>query len=117
MLGLEKHYGSLPINPAEQSRLLYSIYKSHSENVGVLDAHRSYLAARDIGTINLLLFLLLPPFAYWATHLIERTAIYAAVLFASYLLFSIAAQIYATRFVQNVLATAVPGKSALGSKS
>jgi len=77
MAVLESAYGPLPTDPGEQGRLFYSIYKAHENSVGVLDAHRSYLAARDIGTINLILFVLLPPLAYLATLDLARAAIYA----------------------------------------
>src|SRR5579872_1488635 len=60
MTKLEKKYGPLPTDPTEQDRRFYSIYKKHADadDVGVLDAHKSYLAARDIGTINFLLMIL-----------------------------------------------------------
>lgn len=115
MAALSKRCGALPSDPGEQNRLYYSLYKSHSESVGVLDAHKSYLATRDICTINLLLFWLLPPLAYWATHDFARTVTYSAALFVSYLLFALAAQVYATRFVQNVLAVAAPSTRYLES--
>ena len=60
-------YGTLPTDCGEQGRLFYKIYSAYSNMVGVQDAHRSYLAARDIGMINLILFILLPGFAWWAT--------------------------------------------------
>lgn len=103
---LERLYGPLPSDPGEQDYLFYKIYRIHADEVGVLDAHKSYLAARDIGIINLILFLLLPGFAWWATLDLARTATYAAALLASYLLLAFAAQIYGGRLVENVLAAA-----------
>jgi hypothetical protein len=106
MKKLQKAYGRLPTDPAKQSRLFYSIYKKHSEDVGVLDAHKSYLAARDIGTINLLLLILLVPLAYWSTQDTMRVLTYGAVLFAAYIVMCISAQVYGARLVQNSLAVA-----------
>ena len=83
--------------------------QSHADEVGVLDAHKSYLAARDIGIINLILFVLLPGFSWWATSHLERVATYAAALLVSYLMIAFAARVYAVRFVQNVLAAASSG--------
>ncbi len=103
---LERTYGPLPAAPGEQGRLFYRIYRAYANEVGVLDAHKSYLAARDIGIVNLILFVLLPGFAWWATDNGARVVVYAAALFAFYLIMAIAAQIYAGRFVENVLATA-----------
>ena len=106
MARLERRYGPLPTEHGAQDRLFYKIYRVRADEVGVLDAHKSYLAARDIGIINLILFVLLPGFAWWATGNPERVAAYTAALFASYVVMAIAAQIYAGRFVENVLATA-----------
>ena len=87
---LKKKYGALPTDPAAQAQLFYSICRAHGDEVGVLDAHKSYLAARDIGTINFLLLILLPPLAYWATADISRTALYAIALFIAFIFFAIA---------------------------
>ena len=111
MVRLEQIYGPLPTDPGEQGRLFYRIYSRYIDATGVLDAHKSYLAARDIGTINLLLCCLLPGFALWATHDLARTAIYAAALFLSYLLMALSAQVYGTRLVENALAAASAGHS------
>ena len=103
---LEAAYGPLPTDEGEQGRLFYKIYSAYSNTVGVLDAHRSYLAARDIGMINLILFMLLPGFAWWATGDGIRTAAYAGALLLAYLFAACAAQVYAVRLVENALATA-----------
>lgn len=106
MARLEQTYGPLPDDPGEQGRLFYKIYSAYTDSVGVLDAHKSYLAARDIGMINLILFALLPGFAWWATLDGTRTAAYAGALLLSYLLMAIAAQVYGVRLVENALAAA-----------
>jgi hypothetical protein len=106
MKKLRKALGGLPTNPDKQSSLFYSIYKQHQNEVGVLDAHKSYLAARDIATITLLLCLLLPPIAGWFLDDYKRAAIYALMMFAAYALTCLAAQVYAKRMIQNVLAVA-----------
>lgn len=110
MARLASCYGSLPSDPDEQNRLFYKVYRAHANEVGVLDAQKSYLAARDIGIINLILFLLLPSFAWWATGNREEVVTYAAPLFVSYLVMAITAQVYARRFFENVLAAASTGK-------
>lgn len=104
-------YGPLPIDPNEQSRLFYRVYRQYAISIGVLDAHRSYLAARDIGTINLILFILLPVLGWWATGDELRTALYAATLLLAYFLTAIAAQIYSARLIENVLASASAGRN------
>lgn len=104
MKKLQKTYGKLPDDPGKQSQMFYSIYKAHANDVGVLDAHKSYLAARDIATINLLLLILLSPLAWWATNDFFRACAYAAALLFAYLVMCVAAKIYGARLVQNALA-------------
>jgi hypothetical protein len=103
---LESIYGPLPTDPKQQGALFYRIYSANAARAGVLDAHKSYLAARDIGTINLLMFVLLSPPAYWATEDLLRTGAYAVTLLLSYVLTSLAAQAYGARLVENTLAAA-----------
>lgn len=106
---LERIYGPLPSDPDQQGALFYRIYSVNARCPGVLDAHKSYLATRDIGTINMLMFALLPLPAYWATADLVRTGIYAGVLLLSYGLMSFAAQVYGERLVENTLAVASRG--------
>lgn len=111
MGALERRHGPLPAHEGEQGALFYKVYSAHADSVGVLDAHKSYLAARDIGTINFLMFVLLPWFAYWATGDLIRSGIYAALLLLSYALTAISAQVYGTRLVENALAAACADRS------
>jgi hypothetical protein len=106
MKKLRKSLGGLPTNPEKQSSLFYSIYKQYENEVGVMDAHKSYLAARDIATITLLLFLLLPTIAGLFLNDYKRAAFYAFTILGAYAVTSLAAQMYAKRMIQNVLAVA-----------
>jgi hypothetical protein len=72
----------------------------------VLDAHKSYLAARDISTINLILLFLLIPLAGWFLEDYKRTAMYALTMLGAYAVTCVVAQVYGKRMVQNVLAVA-----------
>lgn len=106
MSALEGKFGPLPEGGDEQNRLFFKIYRLHRDDVGVLDAHGRYLAARDSGTITALLMVSLPWLALWATGDVRRSALYGIVLVALYLLFSVAAKNYSWRMVQHVLALA-----------
>lgn len=106
MATLEAKYGPLPDECADQNKLFFKIYRAHRDDIGVLDAHGRYLAARDSGTITALLMVTLPWLALWATGDVGRSALYALALVAVYLLFSQAAKNYSWRMVQNVLALA-----------
>lgn len=103
---LEGRYGSLPIECSEQNKLFYKIYRRYRDDIGVLDAHGRYLAARDIGTITALLAITLPWLAWWATENFWRSAAYGAALLAIYGFCVIAAKNYSWRMVQHVLALA-----------
>jgi hypothetical protein len=103
---LQKKYGALPTEPAEQDRLFYSIYRKLADDVGVLDAHKSYLAARDLGTINFLLMILLLPVAAWFAQDGKTLTLYAVFLVLAYVVMCLAAQVYGMRLVQNSLAVA-----------
>lgn len=104
MQGLTAHIGVPPTDPDAQNHLFYRLYKPLRDDVGVCDAHRRYLAARDIGTISALLVIPLPIMAMIATHDIARAGWYAALLLFTYLLCAIAAKNYSLRMVQHVLA-------------
>lgn len=106
MTALEARYGPLPSDPGAQNRVFFKIYQEYQNKVGVLDAHRSYLATRNIGTINAILTVALPWFAWTITGDGYRAAIYAALLLLVYVLFAISAQNYGKRMVENVLAVA-----------
>lgn len=106
MVTLEEKYGPLPDACADQNKLFFKIYRGHRDDIGVLDAHGRYLAARDSGTITALLMVTLPWLAWWATGDVGRSALYALALVAVYVLFSQAAKNYSWRMVQHVLALA-----------
>lgn len=103
---LRSEYGVLPRTGHKQNKLFYRIYRNHREEFGVLDAHKRYLAARDIGTITILLSITLPWLAFWATEDWFKSAIYGACLLMIYIFCVVAAKNYSLRMVQNVLAAA-----------
>lgn len=106
MAVLEAQYGPLPSAGQEQNQLFYRIYREFRDDIGVLDAHGRYLAARDIGTITALVMVPLPWLAWWASGNSGSAAIYGVVLFLVYALCVIAAKNYSWRMVQHVLALA-----------
>jgi hypothetical protein len=103
---LAGEFGPLPTNSEEQNRLFYKIYRTHRDEVGVLDAHGRYLAARDISTITALLMLVLPWLAWWSSGNEGHAIIYGLALLAVYGFCALAAQNYSLRMVQHVLALA-----------
>lgn len=106
MAALGAQYGPLPVTGREQNQLFYRIYREFREDVGVLDAHWRYLAARDIGTITALVMVPLPLLAWWASGAWGRALVYGVALSLVYALCAIAAKNYSWRMVQHVLALA-----------
>lgn len=114
MTVLEAQYGPLPSAGIEQNQLFYRIYREFREDVGVLDAHGRYLAARDIGTITALVMVPLPWLALWASGNAAPAIVYGLALLMIYTLCVIAAKNYSWRMVQHVLALASSKTSADG---
>lgn len=104
MQALIAKFGPLPTDPSNQNKLFYKIYRSVRDDVGVCDAHRRYLAARDIGTITAILVLPLPVLVVFVTHNGSRSFAYAMLLFMTYIFCALAAKNYSWRMVQHVLA-------------
>ena len=106
MKALERKYGPLPDDPAEQNQLWYKILKVVEDRPSVADAHRSFLLPRDLVGIS---FLLVPigatvgavhrlGVALWGTGV--------AVLVLQYLGLKLVAATKGNRFVTTVLAEA-----------
>ena len=106
MAVIDARFGPLPTECGEQNKLFYKINREHRDDIGVLDSHGRYLAARDIGTITAILAISLPWLAWWATGNFWRSAAYGAALLATYCFCAIAAKNYSWRMVQHVLALA-----------
>lgn len=49
---LEQNYGPLPLDPIEQNRKWYRIYKQFREDPSVIDANKGYLFARDYAGLS-----------------------------------------------------------------
>lgn len=109
MATLQARLGPLPVDPAEQNRLFYRLYRPLRDDVGVCDPHRRYLAARDVATITALLIVPLPLLAAAVNGNAGRSALYAAGLLAAYLACAVAAKNYGWRMVQHVLALTAAG--------
>ena len=101
---LKSRYGELPVDPTEQNRLWYKMYRRHEEDPGVRDAHGSYLAARDLTALSAMFLIILGPAAALIARDTLSVVIYAALLCMLYALTSKAARTYGCRFVTNVLA-------------
>jgi hypothetical protein len=91
-------------SPASQNRTFYAISKQVENDRGVQNAHRAYLAARDAALLNFFAMLFLPVMAAFVVKNLGVPLCYLATLLVAFLGSAIAAQNYAIRFVENVLA-------------
>jgi len=55
MDALQSQFGNLPTQPAKQNLFWYRIYKAYRGDLGIADASKAYVAARDLTVLNLLL--------------------------------------------------------------
>ncbi len=106
MQSLHSRYGPFPTDPAEQGTRFYAIYKEHQDAVGVRDAHKSYLALRDIAVITFLLNPALPFVAYLLTGEHMLAFKYFGALYLAFVVISWAAKTYAVRLIENTLSAA-----------
>lgn len=104
MEALSAKWGPFPVEASAQNQLFYKIYKTVRDDIGVCDAHRRYLAARDIATITFILLIPLPVMSFMANGNAARSFVYLGLLCATYLLCAVAAKNYSHRMVQHVLA-------------
>lgn len=101
---LKEKYGDLPVEPHEQNRLWYSIYKSHENATIVATSHKDFLMLRDFAAVAVI-FLFAGGFSIWFVCCAMTTKwIYIAFLSVQSLILQLAARNHGIRFVTNVLA-------------
>lgn len=100
----QKCGGAFPASPADQNTFWYRLLHKHEEHPAVADAHRRFLALRDMATSALLLAV----FLSLAAGILKVDAMFYPVLFAvlsiEYLILRVGAVNEAERLVCNVLA-------------
>jgi hypothetical protein len=102
--GLKTRYGPLPTEPREQNLLWYRIYRTHKDEAAVLDAHTDFLLTREMALMSVAFFIVLPLLGLASGIPRIQVALYAAALFAAYILCAVSGQHYGRRLVANVLA-------------
>lgn len=101
---LEGKCGPFPDAPEEQNSLWYRIYRKHSEDTSVVDAHRSFLFTRDYAVLCLLMIACFLPIAFYQLPFMSAAWVYGMAMVAQFLLAMIAARNNGNRFVFTVLA-------------
>ena len=110
MKKLRAKFGNVPRSGKNQNTKFYEIYDKYRDSIPVVDAHKSYLAARDVAIITLVFSILLPAATFGLTGNWISAAAYAAFLIATFIGVSFAAKVYGQRLVENTLALACQEK-------
>lgn len=107
---LERRFGPLPTDPAEQDRKWYQIYKPLDGNIGVDDPHKSYLLFRELTVSTVVLGLVGTVLAIiFASNLVHVLA-FSGTMVLFFCAMAIAAQNAGKRLVSNTLAIASAAK-------
>lgn len=106
---LEEKYGELPIEPLDNYRLWYKIYRKHSKDPRVFKSQQEFLLFRDC-TVLTLLFIIpsLMLYGLFYVRLIpfkSNYVYYILFLILEFLVFRLAAKNCGEAFIKNVLAT------------
>ena len=103
MVALKKNVGELPIDPAEQNKRWFKLYKMVDSDSVVVEAHKMYLLYRDIAAMSLPL-IVLGPLGLYVVGVSTATLYIIAGFFLLQFLMSVAgARNSGRRFVCNVL--------------
>jgi hypothetical protein len=103
---LEERYGPLPKNPCEQDEKFYQIYKPLDGDIGIDDAHKSYLLFRELAVLSFAAMIAGSMIAYALSKSFFASGVYLLVTTTMYLATAIAGQNAGHRFVSNTLAVA-----------
>jgi hypothetical protein len=105
MSALERLHGAdLPIDPVEQNRAWYRIYKTIENDHAVRQVHRDFLLLRDYTGLSAVFIACYGAAGLYALASTRTALIYLAVLVAQYAVVRQAASNYGVRMVTTVLA-------------
>lgn len=90
----------------DQNRTWYRLYRAHCTEPAVSDAHRHFLLTRDLSSVTLLMFPVMPVVIHLAKSNGDIVALHAVALIAIFLLLATVARHYGVALVANVLAVA-----------
>ena len=104
MARLTALYGELPTSASAQTSLWYKMYRGHTEDASVEDAHGAYLRYREMTSLCLALLLCHVIISLSFNASARGLLVGCGLLLAEYLLLMSAARHSAVHFVANVLA-------------
>ena len=100
---LRKRVAPWPNYPKDENQTWYGLYRSVEDAVQVVDAHRSFLLARDLASIAATFLVAGVPAALFLSHSTQWTLTYSAVAVIQYVILAFVARNHGVRFVRNVL--------------
>lgn len=103
MVALKKNVGELPIDPAEQNKKWFKLYKMVGDDKAVVEAHKMYLMYRDMAAMSLPLIVLVPIGLYFIGGTKSGLWITATFFAVQFIACCLGARNSGIRFVCNVL--------------
>jgi hypothetical protein len=107
--------GALPVDPVEQNRTWYRLYKTVEKEPAVDQVHRDFLLLRDYTGLSVLFFIFNGAVALYALSSWKVFGLYLVELMAQYAVARQAAAHYGVRMVTTVLAQKMAEPSASGA--
>jgi hypothetical protein len=104
MAALERRFGILPTKPADQSRAWYKLFKQCDTQPEILQAHQSYLFARDYTAISGVFLVCAGSLSFVVLPNARTTLAYLGFLMVQCLVTCLSARHHGTRMVANTLA-------------
>jgi hypothetical protein len=98
------HGAALPVDPVEQNRTWYRIYKTVENEPSVNQVHRDFLLLRDYTGLSVLFFVFYGGVGFFALPSIRSSALYLLLLIIQFGVVRLAASNYGIRLVTTVLA-------------
>jgi hypothetical protein len=115
---LEKlHGGLLPVDPVEQNRTWYRIYKTVENDQAVRQVHRDFLLLRDYTGLCAVFIAFYGAAGLYAIPSVKVGLVYLLVLVAQYIVVGRAASNYGIRMVTTVLARRAASEGANAPKT
>lgn len=102
---------ALPVDPLEQNRIWYKLYKTVENEPAVDQVHRDYLLLRDYTAFSVLFLAFYGTGGLYAMSSLKTFGLYLVLLTAQYLIARQGASNYGVRFVTTVLAQAAALKA------
>ena len=96
--------GPLPVDPVEQNRIWYHLYKTVEHDPAIAQVHRDFLLTRDYTALTSLFLVFYGGAGYYSIASTKIATLYALLLMIQYVVVRQAAFHYGIRFITSVLA-------------